>query len=96
MQHAEVSSRNPDIVVAVLWEHGYWGYNSAKVAAEVINTFVNKQRKRAGNVRLEQASNPAPAAGTGAEQAPVKPTAQDEGSPAASTTPLEHKEHPAG
>jgi penicillin-binding protein 2 len=43
--------RNPDIVVAVLWEHGNWGNNSAKLAAQVIDAFVNKQRKRAGNVR---------------------------------------------
>ena len=37
--------RNPDIVVAVLWEHGNWGNNSAKLAAQVINAFVTKQRK---------------------------------------------------
>jgi penicillin-binding protein 2 len=42
--------RNPDIVVAVLWEHGYWGNNSAKLAAGIINTFVTKQRERAGNL----------------------------------------------
>lgn len=49
--------RNPDIVVAVLWEHGNWGNNSAKLAAQVIDAFVNKQRKRAGNIR-EVASVP--------------------------------------
>ena len=42
--------RNPDIVVAVLWEHGNWGWNSAKLASQVIATYVNKQRARAGNV----------------------------------------------
>jgi len=42
--------RNPDIVVAVLWEHGYWGNNSAKLAAGIIDTFVNKQREKAGNL----------------------------------------------
>ena len=52
--------RNPDIVVAVLWEHGNWGNNSAKLAAQVIDAFVNKQRMRAGNVR-EVAATPAPA-----------------------------------
>jgi penicillin-binding protein 2 len=45
--------RNPDIVVAVLWEHGYWGNNSAKLAAQVIDTYVTKQRKGSGNLRLE-------------------------------------------
>jgi penicillin-binding protein 2 len=43
--------RNPDIVVAVLWEHGYWGNNSAKLAAGIINTFVTKQRETAGNLQ---------------------------------------------
>jgi penicillin-binding protein 2 len=43
--------RNPDIVVAVLWEHGYWGNNSAKLAAQVIDTYVTEQRERAGNLQ---------------------------------------------
>jgi len=42
--------RNPDIVVAVLWEHGYWGNNSAKLAAQVVNAYVTKQRAKAGNL----------------------------------------------
>jgi penicillin-binding protein 2 len=42
--------RNPDIVVAVLWEHGNWGWNSAKLAAQVIDAYVNEQRARAGNL----------------------------------------------
>ena len=45
--------RNPDIVVAVLWEHGYWGNNSAMLAAQVIDTYVTKQRKGEGNLKLE-------------------------------------------
>jgi penicillin-binding protein 2 len=43
--------RNPDIVVAVLWEHGGWGAGSAPMAAQVINAFVSKQRKQQNNVR---------------------------------------------
>lgn len=42
--------RNPDIVVAVLWEHGNWGNNSAKLAAQVVNAYVTKQRSKAGNL----------------------------------------------
>src|ERR1700729_1388893 len=38
--------RNPDIVVAVLWENGDWGWHSAQLGAQVINAFVEKQRKR--------------------------------------------------
>jgi penicillin-binding protein 2 len=47
--------RNPGIVVAVLWEHGNWGNNSAKLAAQVVDAFVSKQRKRAGNLRVAEA-----------------------------------------
>jgi penicillin-binding protein 2 len=50
--------RNPDIVVAVLWEHGNWGNNSAKLAAQVINAYITKQRRRAGN--LLQVAEPKP------------------------------------
>ena len=50
--------RNPDIVVAVLWQHGNWGNNSARLAAQVIDAFVNKQRRLAHNVRI--ADTPAP------------------------------------
>jgi penicillin-binding protein 2 len=46
--------RNPDIVVAVLWEHGGWGAGSSPLAAQVIDAFVNKQRKREGNLRLAE------------------------------------------
>ena len=53
--------RNPDIVVAVLWEHGYWGNNSAKLAAQVITAYVNKQRERSGNL-MKLAATPKPAA----------------------------------
>ena len=50
--------RNPDIVVAVLWEHGYWGNNSAKLAAQVIDTYVTKQRKGSGNLKMEEVAVP--------------------------------------
>jgi penicillin-binding protein 2 len=61
--------RNPDIVVAVLWEHGNWGNNSAKLAAQVIEAYVNKQRAKAGNLMQVAAT---PKAATSAE---VKPEA---------------------
>ena len=50
--------RNPDIVVAVLWEHGNWGNNSSKLAAQVINAYITKQRARAGNL-MKVAETPA-------------------------------------
>jgi penicillin-binding protein 2 len=51
--------RNPDIVVVVLSEHGGWGAEAAApLAAQVINAFVTKQRKRDGNLRLATATIP--------------------------------------
>ncbi|HWW97778.1 MAG TPA: penicillin-binding protein 2 [Edaphobacter sp.] len=73
--------RNPDIVVAVLWEHGYWGNNSAKLAAQVINAFVTKQRKRDNNLRIAdtpQPATPQPAAPTTATTKSPTPTAEEE------------------
>jgi penicillin-binding protein 2 len=53
--------RNPDIAVAVLWEHGYWGNNSAKLASQVIDAFVEKQRRASGNLmKVAEAPKPAP------------------------------------
>jgi penicillin-binding protein 2 len=51
--------RNPDIVVAVLWENGNWGEYSAKLAAQVINAYVTKQRTKSGNImRLASTAQP--------------------------------------
>ena len=72
--------RNPDIVVAVLWEHGVWGQYSARLASQVITAYVNKQRDRAGNLQ-QLAAAPHPASpddttvGTGGV-APATPEAQ--------------------
>jgi penicillin-binding protein 2 len=50
--------RNPDIAVVVLVEHGGWGAEaSAPLAARVIESFVDKQRRLDNN--LEQAQVPA-------------------------------------
>ncbi len=71
--------RNPDIVVAVLWENGNWGNNSAKLAAQVINTFVEKQRKRDNNLRIADTPQPAKPEPTPAASSTAKaptPTAE--------------------
>jgi penicillin-binding protein 2 len=75
--------RNPDIVVVVLSEHGGWGATAAApFAAQVINAFVTKQRKREGNLHFADASKPdAPKPDT------PKPTASPNGAPTASITP---------
>jgi penicillin-binding protein 2 len=67
--------RNPDIVVAVLCEHGGWGAEaSAPIAAKVINAFVTKQRKRDNNLRIAASPQPAPA--TSAATKPTTPIAE--------------------
>jgi len=72
--------RNPDIVVAVLCEHGGWGAEaSAPVAAKVINAFVTKQRKRDNNLRIAatpQPATPQPAPATSSTTKPSAPTAE--------------------
>jgi len=65
--------RNPDIVVAVLWEHGNWGNNSAKLASQIVDAFVTKQRKNDHNLKIADtpdAKTPAKVAtvATGADQ----------------------------
>jgi penicillin-binding protein 2 len=73
--------RNPDIVVAVLWEHGYWGNNSAKLAAQVIEAYVSKQRAKAGNL-MKLAVAPKPAVIDG-QATPETQTPKQEETPAA-------------
>jgi penicillin-binding protein 2 len=48
--------RNPDIAVVVLTEHGGWGSASAPVAAQIVEAFVNKQRRLDNN--LQEAKTP--------------------------------------
>jgi penicillin-binding protein 2 len=54
-----VPRRNPEIVIAVLQEHGDWGANSARIAAQVVAAYVNKKRMQEHNV-LEQAGTGKP------------------------------------
>jgi penicillin-binding protein 2 len=44
-----IPRRNPEFVVAVLWEHGDWGSNAAKLAAQVATVYVNKKRTQEQN-----------------------------------------------
>ena len=72
--------RNPDIVVAVLWENGDWGANSAKLGAQIIDAFVEKQRKRDSNIRIAEVPKPAAPAN---QQPPGQP-----GTPLSSQPPV--------
>lgn len=46
-----VPRRNPEIVIAVLQEHGDWGSNSARIAAKVIAIYVEKHRRNENNLQ---------------------------------------------
>jgi penicillin-binding protein 2 len=54
-----IPRRNPEFVVAVLWEHGDWGSNAAKLASQVATVYVNKKRIQDQNV-LAFAGKPSP------------------------------------
>ena len=54
-----VPRRNPEIVIAVLQEHGDWGANSARIAAQIVAAYVNKKRMQDNNV-LDQAGSGKP------------------------------------
>lgn len=54
--------RNPDVVVAVLWEHGDWGSNSAKLGAQMVDAYVTKQRTKDHNLKLADTPAPKPEA----------------------------------
>ena len=69
--------RNPDIVVAVLWEHGDWGSNSAKLGAQMVNAFVAKQRTLDHNLKI--ADTPAPKPETVPSPTPAAQTAPSTG-----------------
>jgi penicillin-binding protein 2 len=71
--------RNPDIVVAVLVEHGgFGGAASAPLAAQVVNAFVLKKRKQENNLYIAEVPKPAaPAPATTAtdpQPAAIKPS----------------------
>lgn len=90
--------RNPDIVVAVLWEHGNWGNNSAKLAAQVIDAYVNKQRAKAGNLMKLAEAAPAQVVPAGEEPAGVGGTpdaAPDADEPPRRQSPPKHTSTPA-
>lgn len=48
-----IPRRNPQFVITVLWQHGDWGSNAARLAADVATVYVNKQREQEHDVRLE-------------------------------------------
>jgi penicillin-binding protein 2 len=51
--------RNPEIVVAVLWQNGEFSYYPARIGAKVVAAYVEKQRRLAHNLVPVKAAAPA-------------------------------------
>jgi penicillin-binding protein 2 len=47
-----VPRRNPELVVAVLWQHGEFSYYPARLGAKVVAAYVEKQRRLAHNLAI--------------------------------------------
>src|SRR5580692_5688026 len=52
-------TRNPELVVAVLWQNGNKSWFPARIGASVVSAYVEKQRRLAKNLQLQKASAPA-------------------------------------
>lgn len=74
--------RNPDIAVVVLWQNGSEGYLSARLAARVIEAYVDKQRRK---------ENDLPAVATEKPTQPAAPAAKPASSPAKPETTGQRK-----
>ena len=72
-----VPRRNPELVVAVLQEHGDWGSNSAKIAAKLVALYVEKKRRQEHNL-MEKAGENKPVE-VGAVWSDPKPAARGKG-----------------
>ena len=53
-----VPRRNPELVVAVLWQNGEFSYYPARIGAKVIAAYVDKKRRLAHNLPPEKAGAP--------------------------------------
>jgi len=54
-----VPRRNPEMVIATLWQHGGFSYYPARIAAKVVAAYVEKRRRLDHNLQLpKQATQP--------------------------------------
>ena len=52
--------RNPELVVAVLWQNGEFSYYPARIGAKVVSAYVEKQRRLAHNLVPPKTATPPP------------------------------------
>jgi penicillin-binding protein 2 len=72
-----VPRRNPEIVITVLQEHGDWGSNSAHIAAAMVATYVNKQRRKENNLEKAGDTKPVEMGAVWVTPAPHQKNAED-------------------
>ncbi len=53
--------RNPELVVAVLWQHGEFSFYPARIGAQVVQAYVDKQRNLKHNLPANNATTTPPA-----------------------------------
>jgi len=75
-----VPRRNPELVIAVLWEHGEFSYYPARLGARIVAAYVEKQRRLQNNLMPVKAPNPRPVE-VGAVWTSPNPTAGTPGEP---------------
>jgi penicillin-binding protein 2 len=75
-----VPRRNPELVIAVLWEHGEFSYYPARLGARIVAAYVEKQRRLQNNLMPVKAPNPPPVE-VGAVWTSPNPTAGTPGEP---------------
>jgi hypothetical protein len=51
-------SRNPELVVAVLWQNGEFSYYPARIGAKIVSAYVEKQRRLANNLQPSKTQAP--------------------------------------
>jgi penicillin-binding protein 2 len=49
--------RNPELVVAVLWQNGEFSYYPARIGAKIVSAYVEKQRRLANNLVQPKTDN---------------------------------------
>jgi len=63
--------RNPELVVAVLWQNGEFSYYPARIGAKVVSAYVEKQRRLAHNLQPVKAAPPVEMSAVWADPAPA-------------------------
>ena len=83
--------RNPELVVVVLWQNGNKSYYPARIGAQIVSAYVEKQRRLANN--LATTAKPAAPAEVGAVWTTPEPPARNQPSPQQTAQTRIHSGH---